>query len=69
VVKTAGNSFPLLVFARPRWHLAQLNIGRIRAPTTGPLMVGFVAKLEPINALADISPLFFGAGYDFNSGC
>jgi len=37
----------------PNWHLAQLNIGRIRAPMTDPLMAGFVAELEPVNALAD----------------
>ena len=41
-----------------RWHLAQLNIGRVRAPLTDPLMAGFVAGLEPINALADSSPGF-----------
>jgi hypothetical protein len=44
--------------ASPRWHLAQLNIGRIRAPMTDPLMAGFVAELEPVNALADSAPGF-----------
>jgi Domain of unknown function (DUF3291) len=44
--------------ASPRWHLAQLNIGRIRAPMTDALMAGFVAELEPVNALADSSPGF-----------
>ena len=44
--------------AYPRWHLAQLNIGRIRAPMTDALMAGFVAELEPVNALADSSPGF-----------
>jgi hypothetical protein len=44
--------------APPRWHLAQLNIGRIRAPMTDPLMAGFVAELEPVNALADSAPGF-----------
>jgi hypothetical protein len=39
-------------------NLAQVNIGRVRAPLTDPLMVGFVAGLEPINALADSSPGF-----------
>jgi len=42
----------------PRWHLAQLNIGRVRAPMTDPLMAGFVAELEPVNALADSAPGF-----------
>jgi heme-degrading monooxygenase HmoA len=41
-----------------RWHLAQINIGRVRAPMTDPLMVGFVAELEPVNALADSAPGF-----------
>jgi hypothetical protein len=40
------------------WHLAQVNIGRVRARLTDPLMAGFVAGLEPINALADSSPGF-----------
>jgi hypothetical protein len=40
------------------WHLAQLNIGRIRAPMADSLMAGFVAELEPVNALADSSPGF-----------
>ena len=40
------------------WHLAQINIGHIRAPMTDPLMAGFVAELEPVNALADASPGF-----------
>jgi Domain of unknown function (DUF3291) len=42
----------------PRWHLAQLNIGRARAPMTDPVMAGFVAELESVNALADSSPGF-----------
>ncbi|MBV8212062.1 MAG: DUF3291 domain-containing protein [Verrucomicrobia bacterium] len=44
--------------ASPRWHLAQLNIGRVRAPMTDSLMAGFVAELEPVNALADSAPGF-----------
>jgi hypothetical protein len=44
--------------ASPRWHLAQLNIGRVRAPMTDPLMAGFVAELESVNALADSAPGF-----------
>ena len=39
-------------------HLAQINIGRVRAPMDDPLMAGFVAELEPVNALADSSPGF-----------
>lgn len=39
-------------------HLAQLNVARLRAPLDGPELAGFVAALEPINALADTSPGF-----------
>ncbi len=41
-----------------RFHLAQVNIGRFRAPIDSPIMAGFRAQLEPINALADQSPGF-----------
>ena len=37
-------------------HLAQINVGRLRAPLEDPAIAGFVAQLEPINALADASP-------------
>src|SRR5436853_2320812 len=39
-------------------HLAQINVARMRAPPTDALMAGFVAELEPVNALADRSPGF-----------
>ena len=39
-------------------HLAQINIGRMRGPLEGPVMAGFAARLEEINALADGSPGF-----------
>jgi hypothetical protein len=39
----------------PRFHLAQVNIGRLRAPLEDPLMEGFRSQLDPINALADHS--------------
>jgi Domain of unknown function (DUF3291) len=41
-----------------RWHLAQVNIGRARGEITDPVMQGFVARLEEINALAEQSPGF-----------
>ncbi len=41
-----------------RFHLAQANIGRIRAPLEDPIMEGFRSQLDPINALADRSPGF-----------
>ena len=40
------------------YHLAQCNIGRIRAPIDSPVVAGFVAALDPINALADAAPGF-----------
>jgi hypothetical protein len=42
----------------PKYHLAQVNIGRVRAPIEDSLMAGFVARLDEINALADRSPGF-----------
>ena len=40
------------------YHLAQVNIGRVRAPIEDRLMSGFVSRLDEINALADRSPGF-----------
>ena len=49
-----------------RFHLAQINIGRLRAPVKDPMIAEFVANLDRINALADASPGFIwrltGAG-------
>lgn len=39
-------------------HLAQVNIARARAAMDDPLMAGFVARLDDINAQADSSPGF-----------
>lgn len=41
-----------------RLHLAQANIARMKAPLEDPVMAGFVARLDEINALADRSPGF-----------
>src|SRR5262245_10498106 len=41
-----------------RFHLAQVNIGRLRAPIDDPLIEGFRTQLDPINALADRTPGF-----------
>jgi hypothetical protein len=41
-----------------RWHLAQLNVGRLLAPLDSEQLAGFVAQLEPINAVADAAPGF-----------
>ena len=43
---------------RATYHLAQLNVARMAAPTDAPEMAEFMANLEPINALADQSPGF-----------
>lgn len=40
------------------FHLAQLNIGTIRAPVTDPIMADFMGNLAAINALAENSPGF-----------
>jgi hypothetical protein len=42
----------------PEFHLAQVNIGRAKAPMDAPLMAGFVGALDEINALADSAPGF-----------
>ena len=42
----------------PSFHLVQLNIARMLAPLDDPIMAGFVARLDEINALADGSPGF-----------
>jgi hypothetical protein len=39
-------------------HLAQVNIGRVKAPPDSPVLAGFVARLDEINALAERSPGF-----------
>jgi hypothetical protein len=40
------------------YHVAQVNIGTVKAPTDSPLLADFMAALDPINALADASPGF-----------
>jgi heme-degrading monooxygenase HmoA len=50
-----------------QYHLAQANIGKIRASLDDPLMVGFVSQLEAVNAIADNAPGFVWRLQD-NSG-
>jgi hypothetical protein len=38
--------------------LAQVNVGRLRAPLDSPALAEFVAALDPVNALADVAPGF-----------
>ena len=40
------------------WHLVQLNVARLHAPSDAPETAGFVARLPDINALAERSPGF-----------
>ena len=40
------------------YHLAQLNVGRARGPVDSAVMAGFMALIEPVNALADAAPGF-----------
>jgi Domain of unknown function (DUF3291) len=38
--------------------LAQVNIGRLRAPLDSPQLASFMAALDPVNAVADTAPGF-----------
>jgi hypothetical protein len=40
------------------FHLAELNVARVRAPLDDPTMADFVDNLERVNALAEASPGF-----------
>jgi hypothetical protein len=40
------------------WELAQVNIGRLKAPVDDPALAGFMAALDPLNAVAEASPGF-----------
>lgn len=42
----------------PEYHLAEINIARMLAPIDSPVMAGFVARLDEINALAESAPGF-----------
>src|SRR4029453_12790504 len=41
-----------------RFHIAQVNIARLRAPIDDPMLAGFVARLDDVNALADAAAGF-----------
>jgi hypothetical protein len=43
---------------RNRYHVAQVNLGRILMPVDDPQMAGFMNRLDELNALADGSPGF-----------
>jgi hypothetical protein len=41
-----------------RYELAQVNVARLLAPLEDPALAGFVAALDPVNAVADAAPGF-----------
>ena len=40
------------------YHLAQINIGRLRAPVDDPMIADFKNALDVVNAIADAAPGF-----------
>lgn len=47
-----------VIMKKSSHHLAQLNIAKMKSPLDDPIMSGFVAQLDAINALAEQSPGF-----------
>lgn len=41
-----------------KYHIAQINIARMKAPLDSEVMAGFVNRLDEINAIADAAPGF-----------
>jgi hypothetical protein len=41
-----------------KWHIAQLNVGRLVASTDSPEVADFMAALDGVNAMADAAPGF-----------
>lgn len=46
------------IAATLKYHLAQYNIARLRAPLDSPQLADFMSALDPLNKLADESPGF-----------
>jgi hypothetical protein len=40
------------------FELAQVNVGRLLASVDSPVLAGFMAALDPVNAAADLAPGF-----------
>ena len=40
------------------FHLAQVNVARLLAPLDSPQLLGFVSRLDEVNALAEAAPGF-----------
>ncbi len=41
-----------------KYHIAQYNIAKLRAPLDSPTLADFMAALDPLNSLADDAPGF-----------
>src|SRR4051812_13238632 len=56
----SADRYPGLSSARlaVEFHIAQINIGRARGAVDGPMLVDFMALLDPVNELADRTPGF-----------
>lgn len=50
------------------WHLAQLNVARLRVPLEHPAMIPFVSNLGAVNAEADAAPGFVWRLQETESG-
>ena len=48
------------------WHLAELNVGQLKAPIEHPDSTGFADNLDPINAQAEAYPGFIWRLQDDN---
>ena len=40
------------------WHIAQINVGRLRVEPPHPMIAVFMNNLDRINAMAEASPGF-----------
>lgn len=52
------NSNKLFLVLERNWHLAQVNIARLKEPLDSELLSGFVSELDPVNSEADLAPGF-----------
>ncbi len=50
------------------WHLAQLNVARLRVPLEHPALIPFVSNLGAVNAEADAAPGFVWRLQETESG-
>ena len=55
--------------ARPGFHLAELNVGRLLAPTDDPRVAEFMAALDRVNGLGKRMPGFVWICLLYTSRC